>query len=168
MKGERPIHSEPTSQNSRRLSKSWCQNPQAVRGHALAQEWSGRWESNPRLKLGKLGYYHYTTPAPLLDSSRLMEDQATSTDRGQIRRGDGVPGDGWPAVQSLAAGGRSRIDERAVGEHALHALVALELQDVAAEIHAWRHPRSAACCASTATPRRPCSHRGDSCARVSS
>src|SRR5579863_6088095 len=23
-------------------------------------EWSGRWESNPRLKLGKLGYYHYT------------------------------------------------------------------------------------------------------------
>ena len=26
-------------------------------------EWSGRWESNPRLKLGKLGYYHYTTPA---------------------------------------------------------------------------------------------------------
>jgi hypothetical protein len=27
-------------------------------------EWSGRWESNPRLKLGKLGYYHYTTPAP--------------------------------------------------------------------------------------------------------
>jgi hypothetical protein len=25
--------------------------------------WSGRWESNPRLKLGKLGYYHYTTPA---------------------------------------------------------------------------------------------------------
>jgi hypothetical protein len=26
-------------------------------------KWSGRWESNPRLKLGKLGYYHYTTPA---------------------------------------------------------------------------------------------------------
>lgn len=25
--------------------------------------WSGRWESNPRHKLGKLGYYHYTTPA---------------------------------------------------------------------------------------------------------
>jgi hypothetical protein len=33
---------------------------------ALASDgwsWSGRWESNPRLKLGKLGYYHYTTPA---------------------------------------------------------------------------------------------------------
>src|SRR5260370_15074142 len=104
------------------------------------EKWSGRWESNPRLKLGKLGYYHYTTPAPLLDSSRLLEDQATSTDRGQIRRGDGVPGDGWPAVQSLAAGGRSRIDERAVGEHALHALVAVELQDVAAEIHSRRPP----------------------------
>jgi hypothetical protein len=29
----------------------------------LSEEWSGRWESNPRLKLGKLGYYHYTTPA---------------------------------------------------------------------------------------------------------
>ena len=41
------------------------------------EKWSGRWESNPRLKLGKLGYYHYTTPAPLLDSSRLSEDQAT-------------------------------------------------------------------------------------------
>ena len=26
-------------------------------------KWSGRWESNPRHKLGKLGYYHYTTPA---------------------------------------------------------------------------------------------------------
>ena len=33
---------------------------------ALAGEWSGRWESNPRLKLGKLGYYHYTTPATRL------------------------------------------------------------------------------------------------------
>jgi hypothetical protein len=29
-------------------------------------KWSGRWESNPRLKLGKLGYYHYTTPATCL------------------------------------------------------------------------------------------------------
>lgn len=25
--------------------------------------WSGRWESNPRHQLGKLRYYHYTTPA---------------------------------------------------------------------------------------------------------
>ncbi len=30
---------------------------------AANEKWSGRWESNPRLKLGKLGYYHYTTPA---------------------------------------------------------------------------------------------------------
>jgi hypothetical protein len=37
------------------------------------KKWSGRWESNPRLKLGKLGYYHYTTPAPDTDSSRLAE-----------------------------------------------------------------------------------------------
>ena len=29
----------------------------------LNSMWSGRWESNPRHKLGKLGYYHYTTPA---------------------------------------------------------------------------------------------------------
>ena len=29
----------------------------------LEGRWSGRWETNPRLKLGKLGYYHYTTPA---------------------------------------------------------------------------------------------------------
>ena len=29
----------------------------------MNQIWSGRWESNPRHKLGKLGYYHYTTPA---------------------------------------------------------------------------------------------------------
>src|ERR1700679_1742739 len=42
-----------------------CLDPNlvALRGLALPQEWSGRWESNPRLKLGKLGYYHYTTPA---------------------------------------------------------------------------------------------------------
>src|ERR1700722_12459733 len=42
------------------------------------EKWSGRWESNPRLKLGKLGYYHYTTPAPESDSSRLAEELATS------------------------------------------------------------------------------------------
>jgi hypothetical protein len=39
------------------------------------ENWSGRWESNPRLKLGKLGYYHYTTPAPGLDSSRVPRGQ---------------------------------------------------------------------------------------------
>src|SRR5580692_1360482 len=42
------------------------------------EKWSGRWESNPRLKLGKLGYYHYTTPARAADSSRLAEAQANS------------------------------------------------------------------------------------------
>jgi hypothetical protein len=40
------------------------------------EEWSGRWESNPRLKLGKLGYYHYTTPASGSDSMRLATYQA--------------------------------------------------------------------------------------------
>ena len=39
-------------------------------------EWSGRWESNPRLKLGKLGYYHYTTPALQADSSRVPTGDA--------------------------------------------------------------------------------------------
>jgi hypothetical protein len=41
--------------------------PSRVRGQRRGmpgnEKWSGRWESNPRLKLGKLGYYHYTTPA---------------------------------------------------------------------------------------------------------
>src|SRR5260370_5382370 len=55
------------------------------------EKWSGRWESNPRLKLGKLGYYHYTTPAPLPDSSRLSEDQATTTNRERGYRSPGAP-----------------------------------------------------------------------------
>ncbi len=40
----------------------------------MLKEWSGRWESNPRLKLGKLGYYHYTTPAtsPILVAFRRV------------------------------------------------------------------------------------------------
>jgi hypothetical protein len=65
------------------------------------EKWSGRWESNPRLKLGKLGYYHYTTPAPVSDSSRLSEDQATSADRG---RGSGAMGD-----RTLAVGVRGEL-----------------------------------------------------------
>ncbi len=28
------------------------------------KEWSGRWDSNPRLDLGKVPYYPYTTTAP--------------------------------------------------------------------------------------------------------
>ena len=38
----------------------------ATAGHALFYEergWSGRRESNPHMQLGKLLYYHYTTPA---------------------------------------------------------------------------------------------------------
>jgi hypothetical protein len=53
-------------------------NPVSLRVLRLAGKWSGRWESNPRLKLGKLGYYHYTTPASVPDSSRLWEHRATS------------------------------------------------------------------------------------------
>src|ERR1700728_2101219 len=43
-----------------------CVDPNLVSLHVLrlAGEWGGRWESSTRLKLGKLGYYHYTTPAP--------------------------------------------------------------------------------------------------------
>src|ERR1700731_2226591 len=35
----------------------------------LKKEWSGRWDSNPRLDLGKVPYYPYTTTA--LDSKTL-------------------------------------------------------------------------------------------------
>ena len=28
-----------------------------------AQKWSGWWESNPRVQLGRLTFYHWTTPA---------------------------------------------------------------------------------------------------------
>ena len=55
------------------------------------EKWSGRWESNPRLKLGKLGYYHYTTPAPVLDSSRLSEDQANAKSGSNERKPVGPP-----------------------------------------------------------------------------
>src|SRR5271156_6178712 len=40
--------------------------PKLVDVGSADRNWSGRWESNPRLKLGKLGYYHYTTPATRL------------------------------------------------------------------------------------------------------
>ncbi len=43
----------------RRVAAATLKRPLAV----ACLKWSGRWESNPRLKLGKLGYYHYTTPA---------------------------------------------------------------------------------------------------------
>ena len=35
----------------------------ALETHDLKSILSGRWESNPRLNLGKVAYYHYTTPA---------------------------------------------------------------------------------------------------------
>ena len=40
----------------------------ALQAHALAtwllnQKWSGWWESNPRSQLGRLKFYHWTTPA---------------------------------------------------------------------------------------------------------
>jgi hypothetical protein len=52
------------------------------------EEWSGRWESNPRLKLGKLGYYHYTTPAraEILVAFRGIK-QIDPTDSGKAPRG---------------------------------------------------------------------------------
>src|SRR5438477_4743492 len=42
--------------------------------------WSGRWESNPRPKLGKLLYCHCTTPAFL--SSRLYTTRRLHVQRG--------------------------------------------------------------------------------------
>ena len=39
------------------------------------KEWSGRRESNPRLELGKLRYYHYTTPASCRDSRQDLQGQ---------------------------------------------------------------------------------------------
>src|ERR1700742_1783699 len=64
-------------------------------GHAFAvptyQEWSGRWESNPRLKLGKLGYYHYTTPARGCDSRRLAGKLANHRPAKRGRAPDGAP-----------------------------------------------------------------------------
>ena len=38
-------------------------------------DWCGRGESNPALKLGKLTYYRYTTPA---ESFILLPGQASS------------------------------------------------------------------------------------------
>ena len=35
----------------------------SVRGNWEEKEWSGIRESNPRLDLGKVAYYHYTNPA---------------------------------------------------------------------------------------------------------
>src|SRR5690242_2852287 len=41
--------------------------------------WSGRWESNPRPKLGKLLYCHCTTPARVPSLYLLYEGETTRT-----------------------------------------------------------------------------------------
>src|ERR1700729_1745984 len=43
--------------------------------------WSGRWESNPRPKLGKLLYCHCTTPARFFSFSIIHNCALASTDR---------------------------------------------------------------------------------------
>ena len=37
----------------------------AVSKDRFKKEWSGRWDSNPRLDLGKVPYYPYTTAAQI-------------------------------------------------------------------------------------------------------
>lgn len=37
------------------------------------ETWCGRRESNPRLKLGKLSFYHYTTPAGVWYSIQVWQ-----------------------------------------------------------------------------------------------
>jgi hypothetical protein len=44
------------------------------------KEWSGRWDSNPRLDLGKVPYYPYTTAA------QKLRDFNTPANRGQDPR----------------------------------------------------------------------------------
>jgi hypothetical protein len=47
------------------------------------KEWSGRWDSNPRLDLGKVPYYPYTTTAPkqenFITSSARRQDRIVPT-----------------------------------------------------------------------------------------
>src|ERR1700729_1641152 len=63
--------------------------------------WSGRWESNPRPKLGKLLYCHCTTPALLatrrlyLSPSSLVQTVITRT---------------WPREPLAIRGGNGRDD----------------------------------------------------------
>src|ERR1700687_1990019 len=49
------------------FSKIWKKR----RHHKDFENWSGRWESNPRPKLGKLLYCHCTTPAQDLNLTNL-------------------------------------------------------------------------------------------------
>src|ERR1700675_1781861 len=47
--------------------------------HKCFRIWSGRWESNPRPKLGKLLYCHCTTPALLELSKYIQRGEIYST-----------------------------------------------------------------------------------------
>src|SRR5882724_2623414 len=61
------------AQNGRKTPPFWAQNGGWLvsKGSQInvnfAGSWSGRWESNPRPKLGKLLYCHCTTPARFFD-----------------------------------------------------------------------------------------------------
>jgi hypothetical protein len=50
-----------------------------IREETFWNQWSGRWDSNPRLDLGKVPYYPYTTTAPeqenFITSSALRQDR---------------------------------------------------------------------------------------------
>jgi hypothetical protein len=67
------------------LGPTCDRNPSVVVLFSLAMKgqpnqlglWSGRWESNPRPKLGKLLYCHCTTPA-LLSASPIIHNQAAA------------------------------------------------------------------------------------------
>ncbi len=47
-----------TSSLPRKCSTNW-----AIWAHRFILKWSGWWESNPRNQLGRLEFYHWTTPA---------------------------------------------------------------------------------------------------------
>jgi hypothetical protein len=70
-------------------------------------KWSGRWESNPRLKLGKLGYYHYTTPAQVgFYAPRRGQRKSFGREAGRplaIRRP--------PGPVTCRAGGKAGVDQ---------------------------------------------------------
>src|SRR5215475_7731343 len=46
--------------------------------------WSGRWESNPRPKLGKLLYCHCTTPARCHISVIILKNKSLRTDASHL------------------------------------------------------------------------------------
>src|SRR5674476_414143 len=83
----------------------------------FADFWSGRWESNPRPKLGKLLYCHCTTPALDLTLANLRGACKNSSSRIRARvslcvgrtdilvcplSGETLARGGWLGVQGLA------------------------------------------------------------------